>query len=362
MLLLFLDAEGGFGRWLRLAGGAVAARGEGLERPAAGERLVVAVPGEQVTLRRVALEGAATPAQAAAAARLMLAEASAQPIGEMHVAAAREADEDGLRWAALVPLEAMSGWMAALAAEGLEPAHVVPETLLLAPPEEGFARFDRADGIALYRSAGEAFAVEPELGALVIGERPVTTLDRERFEAGLEAALSPPVLDLRQGPYAKRRHWRADKARLRRLAALGGVLLAATLAVQAAAIVRYTFAADALEAETRQIAARALPQAAGLSDPEADLARRLAELRGGGAGYGATAGAVFAAVRETPNVELSALSFGGDGSLRLSVMGDDPASVQALANRVEQAGFAVESGVPRAGGGRQVTDLTVRPR
>ena len=362
VLLLFFGPDGGFARWLRLDGGAVAARGEGLERPAPGERLVAVVPGEQVTLRRVALEGAATPAQAAAAARLMLAEASAQPIAEMHVAAGREADEDGLRWAALVPQEAMSGWMAALAAEGLDPAHVVPDTLLVEAPAEGFVRHARGDGIALYRSTGEAFALEPELGALVTGERPVAALDREAFEAGLAGAVSPPALDLRQGAYAKRRQWRADKARVRRLAALGGILLLATLAVQAAAIVRYTFAADAIEAETRRIAATALPRAAGLDDPERDLTRRLSELRGGGAGYGATAAAVFAAVRATPNVELSALSFGGDGSLRMAVIGDGPASVQALAARIEQAGFATESGPPRSGGGRQVVDLTVRPR
>lgn len=362
MLILFLGKDGGFAGWLRLADGAVAARGSGLKHPAAGERLVAIVPSEQVTLRRAALEGAATPAQAAAAARLMLAEASAQPIAEMHVAAAREAAEDGLRWAALVPLEDMSRWMAALAAEGVEPAHVVPDVLLIAPPAEGFARYDRDDGMALYRSDGAAFALEPELAALVVGERPVAVLDAEQFEAGLAASLSPPVLDLRQGPFARRRQWRAEPARLRRLALWGAALLVATLAVQAAAIVRYTFAADALEAETRQIAASALPRAAGLTDPESDLGRRLAELRGGGAGYGATAAALFAAVRATPNVELSALSFGGDGSLRVSVAGDGPASVQALAARIGESGFAVDSSPPRSGGGRQIVDLTVRPR
>jgi general secretion pathway protein L len=150
--------------------------------------------------------------------------------------------------------------------------------------------------------------------------------------------------------------------RARRLAVLTAALLLVSLAVQVAVIARYNFAADEAEAEIRRVAAAALPRSPGLTDPEAELTRRLAELRGGGAGFGATVGAMFEAVKATPNVELTALAFAPDGTLRATAQADTPAAIEALRRRVEASGFAAEAGPPRSGGGRRVADLTVRPR
>jgi general secretion pathway protein L len=99
-----------------------------------------------------------------------------------------------------------------------------------------------------------------------------------------------------------------------------------------------------------------------MTDPQAALAQRLSELRGGGAGFAATAGALFEAVKSTPNVELSALAFAPDGTMRATVQADMPAAIEALRQRVEASGFVAEAGAPRSGGGRRLADLTVRPR
>ncbi len=143
---------------------------------------------------------------------------------------------------------------------------------------------------------------------------------------------------------------------------LAAALLLVSLAVQLAAIARYSFAADAAEAETRRVAAAALPRSPGVADPEAALTQRLAELRGGGAGVGATAAVLFEAVKAPPNVELSALAFAPDGTVRATVQADAPVAVEAVRQRIEAAGFAAEAGAPRSGGGRRVADLMVRPR
>jgi general secretion pathway protein L len=363
-LLLFLGAEDGFAGWLRLEGGAVAARGrelDGLPDPAGAATLVAVVPGEQVALHWLDLPSGLAPAQAAAAARLMVGEASAQPMAEMHVAVGRETAASPQRCVALVPAAAMDAWLARLAAHGVDPHLVIPETLLLPEPAEGLVRHDRGP-VSLYRGVAEAFAAEPDVGDMVAGARPVTRLGDEAFEAGLAAAIDAPLLDLRQGPFARRRRLHVERARLRRLALLAAGLAAITLAVQIAAITRYTFAADSLEAEAKRVAAAALPRSPGVTDASGDLGRRLAELRGGGVGYGAIAGALFAAVRATPNVEISRLGFTPDGHLRAVVHGDGPAALAALAERVEAGGFAVERGPPRSGGGRQVQDFMVRPR
>jgi general secretion pathway protein L len=361
-LLLFLGRDGGIEGWLRAAGGAVAARGAARELPPPDRsRAVTAiVPGEQVTLHWMAIPSGLSPAQEQGAARIMAAEASAQPIADMHVAVGRE-EESGLRCIALVPAATMAGWLAAAREARLEPEVVVPDTLLLPVPEEGFTRFER-DGVSLYRGKEAAFALEPELAALVLNGAPVQELDVASFEAALPEAAERPLVNLRQGHFARRRELRLERGRVRRLALLAAALLLATLAVHVGQILRYTFATDALEEETRRLASAALPKGGTRGNPSADLDRRLAELRGGGLGFGATSAAVFGAVRATPNVELAAVAFGLDGVMRITAQADSAASLADFAGRVEASGFRVERSPPRVGAGRQVQDMVVRPR
>jgi general secretion pathway protein L len=361
-LLLFLGRAGGVERWLRLQNGTVDARGAELADippPGRSRDVVAVVPGEQVTLHWLEFPPNLAPAQALAAARLLAADATAQPIADMHVAVGRAQQDSPLRPVALVASASMTAWLDLLRGEGLEPEAMVPDTLLLPLAGEGFTRLPLKD-ISLYRGAETAFAMEPELGALVTGEAPVADIDEAWFEAGLGEAIFLPPLNLRQGAFARRREWRVHGPRLRRLALLAASLLLATLAIHVAQIVRYTYAADAAEEETRAIASGALRGRVGVGGE--GLGRRLAELRGGGAGFTATASAVFGAVKSAPNVELSALAFLADGSLRVTAAGDSPASLAELVRRIEAGGFAVEPAPPRAAAGRQLQDLMVRPR
>lgn len=362
-LLLFLGRSGGFDGWLRLDGGAVAGRGRGLDSvpPAVAATIAAIVPGDAVTLHWLDLPPGLAPAQAAAAARLAAADYSAQPLSDMHVAVGPPEGESGPRCIAIAASDSVAEWIERSRSAGFDPDLVVPETLLLAPPADGFARHERGP-LSLYRAAADAFAIEPELAAPLLAGRPVADLDGEAFEDGLAASLDRPPVNLRQGAFARRRDWAVDRRLVRRLALLALAILLVTLFIQFAAILRYTLAADALESEARRVAAAALPRTPGVGDSSAELGRRLAALRGGGLGFSAIAAPVFAAVRDTPNVELAALAFSPDGSLRLTVQADTPASAAALARRVEAGGFAVESGPPRSGGGRQVSELMVRPR
>ena len=331
-LLVFIGEEGAPGCWLRLGDGAAeyGVAADGL--PAAGRR-VLAVPGEQVAVHWLELEDGLTRPQAAAAARLMLADASAEPLSEMHVAVGRA--ERGLTPVALVPAARLSEW---LAAAPFEPDAVIPSPLLLAPPEQGYVRRE-AGPVVDYRAAAAAFTLEPELAAAIVGEAPVVDVDEAEFEARLPDVLDDPPLDLRQGAFAPRRRWRIESGRTRRLALLALLLGALTLSVQVGAILSYTFAADRLEAEAETLASRGAT---------------------GGPGFSAAATALFEAIRATPNVELSRLEYRADGSLSATVMMDSPATFAALQGRLEQSGLRVELGEQRNAGGRPAADLTVR--
>jgi general secretion pathway protein L len=287
----------------------------------------------------------------------MAAEASAQPLSEMHVSVGPE-DGSALRPVALVPALTMAGWMSRLQAAGLDPDLVIPEPLLLTPPKEGFVRYDRSE-VPLYRGAHDAFSIEPELAELVIADAPVRSLGTDGYESGLFEALENPVLNLRQGDFAKRRKWKVEWPQVRRLALLLLAVLAVTLAIQIASIWRYTYAADALEQEADRIAGEAL---GARSVDSAQLEQRLSELRGGGVGYSAIASAVFAAVRATPNAELSSIVYDRDGTMRLTVLADSAATIASFEQRIEAGGFEAEQGPMRVGGGRPTTDITVRAR
>jgi general secretion pathway protein L len=169
-------------------------------------------------------------------------------------------------------------------------------------------------------------------------------------------------VDLRQGPFARRRELGLGAGRLRRLALLAAALLIASIAVELGAVARYSLAADAAEEETRRIAAAALPRNPAAAGTPGAIGDRLAALRGGGAGFTATAGALFEGVKATPDVELTGLSFTPAGTLRATVASRSPPALEALGKRVEASGFEVETVAPRSGGGRRIADLVVRPR
>lgn len=367
-LLIFLDARGEIEGWLQHQGGVIAARGRALEglpplvdaetrRPI---YVAAIVPGETVALHWLEVPAGLAPAQAIAAARLMAAEVSAQPVTDMHVAVGPEQEERSDRAVALVPALAMAGWIGRLQEQGLDPDLILPEPLLLKRPNEGYVRFD-GGAMPIFRGPNDAFSMEPDLADLILGEAEVETLDTEAFESGLAAAISAPAVNLRQGAFAKRRRWKIEWKRLRRLLALSLTLVAVTLALHLTLILRYTYAADALEREAERISARALPPGTTVSDAPAQLQERLASLGGGnGASYGSISSAVFMAVRETPNVEVATFVFDPDRTARVTIQGDSPASLTAFQQRLSTGGLVAEMGELRTGGGRPTAEIRIR--
>jgi general secretion pathway protein L len=322
--------------WLLLDGGGVAARGDAdevLSEWPAGRRTALAVPGAAVTIHWLELAGGLTQAQAAAAARLMLADASAEGLGDMHVAVGNPERE--LTPVALAPNALMQDWVAG------DPDLIVPASLLLLPPDEGLVRRD-AGPAPDYRSAAAAFSVEPEIADLLIGEAPVRALGEAEFEAGLIAALSPPVLNLRQGAWARRRQWKVDASSARRVGWLVLVLAVLSLVVLLVQTMRYSAAASALEDQAAALGARA---------PGGDARP----------GFTPLAAVLFGAIQSVPNVELARLDYRADGTLAATVTVDTPATLQALRRQIETGGLQVQEGTAQPAGARPSAELLLRP-
>lgn len=352
--LLFLpDGDVDF-RWMRF--GEAPASGEGV--PGDEEPVVAVAPADAVTLHWAELPQRSL-AQATAAARLLAAEASAQPVGELHVAVGpAEADGSPI---GVVGAGDMAGWLASLQRLGVDPIAVVPAPLLLPRPDEGYLRADLA-GRGVVRGRTSGFADEARLTELVTGENPPVQLGREALDAALAAAATSPALDLRQGPFARRRRFAVDWKLIRRLAVLAATVLAVTLAISLVRLAKYSFAADAAEARADALAATGLPRGETVTDPGRQLTERLGRTRGPGLGFTTTAAAAFAAVRGVGGTEVTAVDFTSAGDLRLTVATEREALASDLVRALERAGFAVRASTFTAAAGRVTGELTVSPR
>lgn len=357
-LVLFLPGGAAPMRWLRVAGEAVTARGEGLppiDPEHAGATVAVA-PADTVTLHWAELPDRSLP-QAIAAAKLLVAEASVTPPGELHVAVGREPDSPD-RPIGVVAAAQMRAWLDALAADGIDPAAVIPAPMLLPRPAEGFVRADLGGG-SVVRGTASGFADEVPLTDLVTGGVAPATLGRDAIEAAIAAAVAAPALDLRQGAFARRSRRAIDWALVKRLAWLGAAIVGVTLAISLAEIVKRNVAASDMEARTEALARAALPRGETVDNADRQLDERLGRMRGAGLGFARTAAAVFAAVRAVPGTELRGVGFDGNGKLRATIAAPGEGQVIDVRTRLEGQGFTVQLGTLTAAGGTVSGDLTV---
>lgn len=357
-LVLFLPSGQSPWRWLRVAGDSVTARGEGVPSfdPEVRENAVAVAPAESVTLHWADLPDRST-AQAVAAARLLAADASVTPIGDLHVAVGREA-EGVERPIGVVSSLWMNEALAALAAEGIDPDAVIPAPMLLPRPEQGYIRADLG-GEGVVRGTTSGFADEARLTELVTGGVAPTVLGREELETAIAGAVAAPVLDLRQGPFARRTKVAIDWALVRRLAWLGVAILTVTLLISIVEIVKLNMAASSMEARADALARTALPRGETVNNADRQLGERLARLRGAGLGFSGTAASVFAAVGAAPGAELRALSFDGAGRLRATVAVQNEGLITDITQRLRRQGFTVTQSTAQNVGGTFTIDLTV---
>jgi general secretion pathway protein L len=329
ILLLLAPNANDRPHWQRRDGARIIAQGSGLPPADPSVPLIVAVPGEAVALHWLDLPELA-PAQAAAAARLMLGDSLAE--ADPHIAVAAGA---GLRPVAVVARAAMAGWLAELASAGLTPAALVPEPLLLPAPAAGFAVLETGERIVA-RSANAGFAAEADLAAALMGDAPTT--------AAMFTPTDPLPLNLLSGDYAPVSRWQPPPGLARRLGLLAATLAGLWLAGDVAAWVAARRAASAAMAETQAVAGTLLP--AGADDPLAALTA-LARQRGADGGLGALAGPVVEAIAARPGAALASLRYTPPGGLVAGVAGG-AGEAQALAETLSAQGLAASAGQTRA--------------
>ncbi|WP_448585953.1 type II secretion system protein GspL [Thermaurantiacus sp.] len=318
------------------------------EGPAVG-----VIPGDDVALHRVRLEGTRAKARRAEAAALA-AERAASPLEDLHVALG-PTDADGGAWLGIVARERMEAHLDRFRAAGIEPEALVPAPLLLPPPDDGRPSAARLPPAVLVRGPTFAGALEEEL-AETLGADPAAA---PPFLEGAFELAGPPALDLLQGPYAPRPAW--WRARWFRLPAVLLLVSAAVLMAVPPILerVRAGVQARALDLATITLAERVLgtrPQTAEAAAAALVAARaRLPEST-----IGERLAALLAELEPVAAARIESLEVTGD--TLIVRLGGPPEAVNAVAARVARGPFlSRQAGDEIRIGARKAPPATLSP-
>lgn len=275
------------------------------------------------------------PAQALAAERLAMAQGglTVQP----HIAVGTDS---GCLLSCRVAASAMDHWLAALAAEGLDPQALVPAALVL-PRTEGTLVLASAGGQLLARSPDAAFAAEEALVSILAEGLEQVALDEDALALRLADVHAVPPLNLRQGIYAPRRvsvFRTADWMGLARMTATAALLALLLMLVW---IVKWNADSSAVESQALELAQKRFPAATDLDTAERLLTTELAKRGEGGTSFAAPTAALLEAMRPVPGVKLRDLGYGADGTLRFTAAAPRAEDVNAVLIALQNGGWKV---------------------
>jgi general secretion pathway protein L len=338
-------------------------------------QVVVIAPGSSVTLARPELP-VRSGAKLAQVVPYAMEESLAGEVENFHFAIGATA-EDGSTQVAAIRREELRSWVDVLAAAGIEPQAIVPDTLCL-PDNPGKIVAVIDSGLLLVRVPGSlpvALDAEPitesfTLAGLEGEDRHVQLFvsqhdwqhSREMIEALREvtgsldlqilpdgalpllasAAVRPGTLSLMQGEFMRRTGWRAEWQRWRVAAILAVAALALHLGVRGYDLVRLHGEERRLDAAIEQAARIALPGAERIEDARAQVEQRL---RGAGSGNPtgllAQLAAVGGALAGAPGPKLESLGW-REGALELQVVAPNTDAIARFAQGVNARGLKAD--------------------
>jgi general secretion pathway protein L len=350
--------------WWRVADGAVRESGSGgdwthmlVDMDGDSRRLVALAP---ASAARVSLAesptAAATPRQAEAIARIAAVEASLGDPQTLHAVSVSTGDAARPIMTAVADNGAMLAWIEWLGAFGADPDHVVPVAALLPASDQWLeARFGSQ---LVVGRGGLIMPHELALSAAVIGDAEISSLDRAQADTILAAAAMSPPLDLRTGPFARRKRWAFDRDQVRQLALLAATIPLIALLWALVVLVKLNGATGRLDDETLRVAEAALGRPATLENAEAELRARV-----GGAGFGGfqpSLAALFSGLQAEQGVTSTELGYRPDGTLAVTLAAPTIDAINRLLVAVQRSGYRITAVPRQSPDGRAMVDITIR--
>lgn len=325
----------------------------------AADRLIALAPATDVPLRWHHFPDA-PPAQAAAAARIDALKDSLGDPAALHIVAGQPAEAGQAVPVAVTTHAAMTAWAEWLAARDLSPVAIIPAAVTVPPPEPDALWTADLGGEQVVRTADRAFASDPDLDALIAGDRTIAPLDADRMREALLLSLAVPPLDLLSGGWKPKRSWSVDPVMLRLAKRLFVALIVVSLLIPIVHVIRLVADTNRADAAAVATAKKAGVTASDATAAEAELDRRLAAAGGGPLAFSAPASGLYDAMRDAPGVSLKTLSHRTDGTLTTTLAAPRVDDINKVLLALQARGYRITA-QPMAGtDGQQMANITIR--
>ena len=331
------------------------------ENPPSVTRDVIVVPGVDVVVHGVALP-MRSERQARAAVAILLEDQMASSADAVHLALGPMVTE-GKRGVAVVSQERMKAWLDQAARLGVQPAAVVPTYALLPELQDGVVAVATILPTELsLRGRGIAAAVEPELLAALVGERPTCRIDdaAER-EQMLAMGAAAPAFDLLQGAFAPNAGRPSGPRDFRRAAVLAALLLVSPFFLWGAQIARDRWAVADNDRQAQILADRLAPGADQSLTPAQRLRWQETRSEGGERFIRALSG-LFTIVEQAPGASMVSLYYGAGGQARATIAHANYSDVDAMKQQASRMGFDLREDSTATENGRVISDLVLEAR
>ena len=344
--------------WWHVVDGELVSEGQGDEwLNFAGPRrnLIGIAPAAQVRLSfSEKVSATTTDRQAEAVARVAAVNSSLGEDKTLHSVSG--VSDDGTIMTAVTEKVAMTAWLDWARALGAEPSQVVPAGALL--PLADRWRAAKFGGEHVVGRRGTVFPDEPELTESIVANGTIETLAEEEVRSALVYAAQASLVDLRSGPFARRRRIAIEGRQMRELAILAALIPLVLLAWALIAIFKLERSTSRLNSETLSTASAALGRPVTLETAESALAQRV-----GGSAYGglmAPLTAVYQALQPEQGVSVTSLSYAPDGTLSVTLAAPGVDAVNRVLVALQRNGYRVTAVPRQSPDGRSMVDATVR--
>lgn len=293
--------------------------------------------------------------QAESVAKLRITE---QSLGLVHISAG--ADYDDVVATATIAPEVLQRGLDILGAQGLSPDIVLPFALSLAIPSDGVFRAEM-DGLRVVRGAQFAIPDDAVLLDLVIGDAHIETIDTDTLRSMLLSASAAPLLNLREGVFAKRERtvWITPEQKIwmKRLLA---ALVIITMMLTFVTLAKY-WAATSSENNTALTAAQTIdPAIQDIDQSENMLTASLNRQGKAQSSFAPLSAALWRSVKASPNVSVRELRYTPDGILTVVLAAPTADNINKALVTIQQDGFRITATSRQDTTGATLVDMTLR--
>lgn len=295
------------------------------------------------------------PKQAEGVARIRAAEHS---LGNIHAVARHIGDDNVVT--ATIATAAMEQGLARLIPRGINPDIVIPAGLVVEPNPDHVVRAE-FDGATVLRGAAFAIPDEPVFRDLLVGDAAVEDVHTDAMRTALLAASERPMLNLREGIFAKRvrTDWLTAQQRKWLVRLLGGLVVASLLLGLVTWAKHKNATAD--EDDRALAAAQKIdPSISDITQAEAALERALAQKGMAKGRFAPLSAGLWRSVKASPNVSVRELRYGADGIMTVVFAAPDANSVNKALIAIQQDGYRVTATPRQDTSGATLVDLTMR--